>query len=83
MLKYRDLSRLIVPVPSGGGWIVGDLSGFFSHLGLGVVSDIVISSFVTRINVGVRDTARFGWSEPGLASSGLLSLSVELEASEY
>lgn len=83
MLKCRHLSRLIVPVPSGGGRVVGDLSGFFSHLGLGVVSDIVVSSFVTRINVGVRDTARFGRGEPGLASSGMLSLSVELEASKH
>lgn len=83
MLKYRHLSRLIVPIPGGCRWIVGDLSGLFSHLGLGVVSDIVVSSFVPRINVGVRDTARFGRGESWLASSGLLSLSIELEASKH
>jgi hypothetical protein len=83
MFQRRHLGRLIIPVPGGCRWVIGDLNRFFSHLGFGVVSHIIVSSFITSIDVGVRDTARFGWGESWFASSRLFSLSIEFEAGEH
>jgi hypothetical protein len=83
MFKDRHLGRLIISVPSGCRWVVGDLNRFFSHLGFGIVSHVIVSSFITGIDVGVRDTALFGRSETWFASSRLFSLSIELEAGEH
>jgi hypothetical protein len=83
VFKYRHLGRLIIPVPSGCRWVIGDLYRFLSHLGFGIVSHIVVSSFITGIDNGIRDTARFRWGESWFASSRLFSLSVELEPGKH